>query len=150
MKIINKLINIYWLLFNFWLKFPQQVRFVLVGGYNTVISYALYALILWCTNEKSPQLALFFSFLISTVHNFFTHKIYVFNTKGNYLKEYPKCLFTWSTSYFFNTLLLAFFTKILNINPYLAQLFSATIVAINTYIWLKYFAFNRKSQEMKL
>ena len=150
MKIINKSINIYWLLFNFWLKFPQQVRFVLVGGYNTVISYALYALILWLTNEKSPQLALFFSFLISTVHNFFTHKIYVFNTKGNYLKEYPKCLFTWSTSYFFNTLLLAFFTKILNVNPYLAQLFSATIVAINTYIWLKYFAFNRKSQEMKL
>ena len=114
MKIINKIIQLYLIVFNFWMKFPQKIRFILVGGYNTVISYGIYALILWSINEKSPQLALFYSFIISSFHNFLTHKIYVFNTKGNYLKEYPKCFLTWSISYFFNTLLLAFFTKILN------------------------------------
>lgn len=141
MKIINLIIKIYNILFNFWMKFPQKIRFILVGGYNTVISYGLYALILWIINKSSPQFALFCSFIISSVHNFFTHKIYVFNTKGNYLKEYPKCLLTWSISYFLNVLLLIFFTKILTINPYLAQFFSVIIVSINSYILLKYFAF---------
>lgn len=146
MKIINKIIHLYLIVFNFWMKFPQKIRFILVGGYNTVISYGIYALILWSINEKSPQLALFYSFIISSFHNFLTHKIYVFNTKGNYLKEYPKCFLTWSISYFFNTLLLAFFTKILNINPYISQIFSVIIVSINTYLWLKYFAFHGKNK----
>lgn len=150
MKIINKIIQLYLIVFNFWMKFPQKIRFVLVGGYNTVISYGIYALILWSINEKSPQLALFYSFIISSFHNFLTHKIYVFNTKGNYLKEYPKCFLTWSISYFFNTLLLAFFTKILNINPYISQIFSVIIVSINTYLWLKYFAFHRKNKQNEI
>lgn len=148
MKIINKIIQLYLIVFNFWMKFPQKIRFVLVGGYNTVISYGIYALILWSINEKSPQLALFYSFIISSFHNFLTHKIYVFNTKGNYLKEYPKCFLTWSISYFFNTLLLAFFTKILNINPYISQIFSVIIVSINTYLWLKYFAFHKRNKQI--
>lgn len=145
MKIINKIIQLYLVIFNFWMKFPEKIRFVLVGGYNTVISYGLFSLILYFINGKSPQTALFFSFLISSVHNFFTHKIYVFNTRGNYLKEYPKCLCTWSVSYFFNTILLAIFTNILKINPYIGQLMSVVIVSINTYILLKYFAFKRKN-----
>lgn len=141
MKII---IELYKRLFNFWMKFPEKIRFILVGGYNAVISYILYALILWLTDERSPQLALFTSFIISTFHNFLTHKIYVFGTKGNYLKEYPKCLFSWSISYFLNSILLALFTNGFSINPYLAEFFAMALVAINTYLMLKFFAFKNK------
>lgn len=126
------------------MKFPEQIRFVLVGGYNALISYLLYAGILWFTNERSPQLALLISFLISTIHNFFTQKIYVFGTKGNYLKEYPKCFTTWSIGYFINMSLLALFTKIFNINPYLAEFFAMALTGVNTYIMLKYFAFRKQ------
>lgn len=141
---MKAIINLYFRLFNFWMRFPEKIRFILVGGYNAVISYLLYVLILWFTNEKSPQLALFTSFIVSTFHNFLTQKIYVFCTKGGYLREYIKCLTSWTISYVLNSMFLILFTAVFNINPYLAEFFAMAIVGVNTYLMLKFFAFKNK------
>lgn len=142
---MKKLIELYFILFRFWMRFPEKVRYVLVGGYNTVISYALYALFQYLWGH--PQLALFLSFLVSSVNSYWTQKIYVFATHGNYFNEYIRCLFSWGISYLLNTGLLAFFLW-LGLNPYLAQFIALALVTVNSYLMLKYIAFqNHKKQE---
>ena len=141
---MNKLIEWYKIVFRFWMRFPEKIRYLLVGGYNTVVSYALYAALLWYGRE--PQLALFLSFLISSVNSYLTQKYYVFNTPKVQSWEYLRCLMSWGISYVINAFLLKGLLMT-GMNPYLAQFIALAIVTINSYLMLKYLAFrNHKIQ----
>ncbi len=137
---MRKLIELYLKLFHIWMRFPEKLRYLLVGGYNTVVSYALYALFLYMSGNRYPQLALFASFLVSSVNSYWTQKIYVFGTKGNWKREYVRCLFSWGISYLMNMCLLQGFLW-LGLNPYVAQFIALALVTINSYLMLKYIAF---------
>ena len=139
---INKLIHLYQKIFQFWMRVPQKIRFLLVGGYNTVFSYALYALFIYMS--ISAQIALFLSFLFSSLNSYMTQKFYVFNTKGNYIKEYIKCLFTWFGSYIINAILLESLMHFGGLNAYLAEFIALVLITVYSYIALKYFAFKEK------
>ncbi len=138
---MKKLFLCYHLLFKHWMRLNQKIRFILVGGYNTCFSYALYALFVYL--GMNPHFSLMLSFFLSSFNSYFTQKFYVFNTKGHYISEYLKCLTTWAGSYFINMLLLILFLEILNFNPYLAEFFALVILTIYSFIALKYFAFTR-------
>ncbi len=141
---MKTLIDLYLRLFAFWMKFPEKIRYVLVGGYNTVISYLLYALFLWILDGLYEQIALFFSFIVSSLNSYWTQKIYVFNTRGNIKREYFKCLISWGISYALNVILLFLFVKMVGMNPYVGQFFALILVTINSYLMLKKFAFKVK------
>lgn len=139
---VKQLIQLYQKLFQFWMRFPQKIRFLLVGGYNTVFSYALYALFVYLTIPA--QMALFLSFLLSSVNSYATQKFYVFNTKGNYVKEYIKCLVTWFGSYIINAILLEGLMRLGGLNAYVAEFIALVLITVYSYIALKYFAFKEK------
>ena len=120
------------------MRFPEKLRYLLVGGYNTVVSYALYALYLWLGAD--PQVALFLSFLVSSLSSYWTQRIYVFNTRGNVGEEYIKCLIAWGISYGLNAALLSVFLW-MGLNPYVAQVVALILVTINSYLMLKHIAF---------
>lgn len=141
---MKKLIDLYLKLFAFWMRFPQKIRYLLVGGYNTVVSYALYALLLWIMDGAREQLALLGSFLISSINSFWTQKIFVFQGRGKVHQEYVKCLASWGVSYVMNVVLLALFVKGLHMNAYLGQFVALILVTINSYLMLKCFAFKEK------
>ena len=44
---IKPFIKLYLWAENIWFKLPQKLRFLLVGGFNTVFAYSILALILW-------------------------------------------------------------------------------------------------------
>ncbi len=145
---MKRLIDLYIKVFHFWMRFPEKVRFLLVGGYNTVFSYLIYALFLYMSNGTQPQIALALSFLLSSINSYLTQKIYVFNTRSNYISEYIRCLGTWSVGYLINTVLLWFFISYLEINPYVAQLLISIIISVNSYVLLKYFAFQKGKKDI--
>lgn len=137
---MKKLIELYLKVFHFWMRFNQKIRFLLVGGYNTVFSYVLYALFLYCF-ETQVQLSLFLSYALTSVHNYLTQKFFVFNTRGSYVKEYLKCVVVWALSYALNAALLGALTHVFEINPYAAQVLAQIVVIMFNYVFLKYFAF---------
>lgn len=132
-------------IYNFWIKIPEKIRFLLVGGYNTVVSYVLYMFLVYV--EMEPQVALFLSFIISSVNSYLTQKFFVFLTRGDYIKEYIKCLSTWIGGYVFNAILLFVFLDVCGINAYIAQLICLIILTLYSYCFLKYFAFRTKKQK---
>lgn len=141
---MQKLLQIYNLLFDFWLRFPETVRYLLVGGYNTVVSYFLYVLFVLYFGESYAQQCLFASFILSSFHSFFMQRTFVFLSGGNYKKEYLKCLLTWTIGYVFNALLLSFFTQQMALNAYVSEFLAIVIVTCLTYFLLKYFAFKKE------
>lgn len=72
----------------------QFGRYLLVGGFNTVFGYGLFALLNWLlTRVPYGYLwAMFFANLIAITVAFLAYKWFVFKTKGHYLREWLRCL----------------------------------------------------------
>ena len=128
-----------------WCKLPDKLRFLLVGGYNAAFSYVIFAIALWLLGQEHYQICVALQWIISSVFSFVNQKIFVFCTKGNWIKEYLKCCTTWVVSYFLNAVILELIVKYISKNVYVDQLVSILIVSIVTYVLFKYFAFKQKS-----
>lgn len=80
----------------------QFVRYLLVGGFNTIFGYSLFALLNWLfTDRLGPYSYMYASFLaglISITVAFLGYKWFVFRTKGNYLVEWLRCLGVYGSS----------------------------------------------------
>lgn len=130
-----------------WFNFPEKIRFLLVGGFNTVVSYLMFACFIFVLGETRYQLSLILAWILSSFISFSTQKIFVFQTKGNWCSEYVKCLLTWSVGYLINASTLELVIKKLHLNVYIGQAVSILLTTIITYILFKYFAFKGESHE---
>ena len=77
-------------------KHFQFIKFLMVGGYNTIFGYACFALLFFLFPQIHYLWITFFSNLIGTLNAFIAYKYIVFKTKGGHLREYMKiqfCLF---------------------------------------------------------
>ena len=131
-------------IYNYWLKLDDKIRFIFIGGVNAAVSYVIFAILILWLGEQHHQLCVTGQWVLSSVPSYLNQKFFVFNTKGNYVKEYLKCCSTWVVSYFFNVIILEVFVRFLIKNVYIAQLFSIVTVSVITYILFKYFAFKPK------
>lgn len=78
----------------------QFGRYLLVGGFNTVFGYGLFALLNWLLTRVpyGYLLATFFSNVIAITIAFLGYKWFVFRTKGHYLREWLRCLGVYGSS----------------------------------------------------
>lgn len=132
---------------NYWFNLSDKIRFLIIGGLNAGISYLIYFIVCLILGESFYQIALALAWAISSVISFTTQKFFVFNVKGNVVKQYLKCCTTWFFSYLINAFFLEMFVKQLKFNVYLAQIIATLLAAIFTYILFKKFAFKAKKAE---
>lgn len=79
--------------------FPEKIRFVLVGGFNTVASYILFV----CLNLFFPyRVTLIITYFLAVNLSIFTMRYYVFRSKGNLLEQYGKAGLTYLLMMFLN------------------------------------------------
>ena len=128
---------------DFWFNLPDQIRFLLVGGFNAGVSYLIFSVICLILGEEFYQWALAAAWVLSSVVSFTTHRLFVFNVEGNLFKQYCKCCTTWVFSYLINATLLEIFVQKLELNVYLAQIIATFTCAVFTYVLFKTFAFRR-------
>ena len=131
-------------LYNKWANISDKIRFLLVGGVNAAISYAIFVVCLFIIGKSHYQICVTLQWVLSSFISYYNQKTFVFMTKGNYVKEYLKCCSTWALSYFLNLIVLDLFVKYTKINVYISQFMSIFIVSVVTYVLFKYFAFKKK------
>lgn len=127
--------------FEKWYLIPDKIRFLFVGGCNAGFSYIIFTIALHFIGQENYQICVALQWLISSVFSFVNQKLFVFCTKGNWVKEYLKCCTTWVVSYVCNALILELVLKFVTKNIYVGQFFSILCAAVVTYILFKYFAF---------
>ena len=77
----------------------QLLRYVIVGIWNTAFGYGTFAALtalLYRYGKNSYLAAMLLSNLLSITVAFLGYKWFVFKTKGNYLKEWVRCLSVYS------------------------------------------------------
>ncbi len=83
----------------------QFLRYLCVGGFNTVFSYTTSAGVLFLLNHFVAQrylpLTVIASVVIATPISitvaYFGYKLFVFHTRGNYLREWLRCFAVYGT-----------------------------------------------------
>lgn len=115
------------------------LKFLLVGGINTIFAYCIYAL--FVTLGLPPGLALFFQYIIGVLWNFKTTGILVFKNHDNRL------VFKFILSYVFTFILNGILLKILLkfLNEYLAQLVLVLPVAMVSFCIFKFWVFKSEN-----
>ncbi len=133
-------------LYNKWCGIPDKIRFLLVGGYNAAFSYIVFAIAVFFIGKEHYQLCVALQWIISSVFSFVNQKIFVFCTKGNWIKEYLKCCTTWVVSYLCNAFILELIVRYITKNVYVGQIVSIFLASIVTYVLFKYFAFRHRDR----
>jgi len=157
------LIKAYKYLEDIWFRQNEKLRFILVGGFNTAVSFLIYYGFLYITDGKE-QISLLLMNLININISIATMRYYVFRSTGNFFKEYTKAFSSYIVLYFINMGLLAVFVSIVhisetlspdsilnnvpNLNKAVAQICCVCIITVITFFVHKYFSF-RKVNEKK-
>jgi putative flippase GtrA len=96
------LIKLYFWVENIWFRFPEKIRFLLVGGFNTVLAYSLLNALDWLfgrINEAyalgaSPEvvanIALIIQYIITINISVVTMRYYVFHSTGRHRTPYKR------------------------------------------------------------
>lgn len=152
------IVKSYQYLEDIWFGVNQKIRFLLVGGFNTLMSFLIYYAFLYITSGKE-QLSLLLMNLINVNISIITMRYYVFQSHGKFYKEYVKAFSSYTVLYFINMGLLAFFVSVIrvkeslpedcllyeipNLNKAVAQLCCICIITVITFFVHKYFSFRK-------
>lgn len=124
-------------------KYRQLAKFIIIGAVNTLVSVLFFVFFIKLLGENVYQLCLFLSWLVSSFSSFTLQKIFVFQTKGNWLKEYAKCLISWAIGYGINAVSLAVIIHLLEYHVIIAEIIALILTIISTFLLFKFFAFKR-------
>ncbi len=141
------MIKLYKWLEQIWFQIPEKVRFILVGGFNTVVAYALFSL-LYHYLDNFYMFAVVLQYIVTVQLSVLTMRYYVFRSKGPFVKEYLKAISVYIWILFFNMGWLFVFIDGLQVNGYISQALYIIVSTIMTYLFHKHFSF-KKQKEIK-
>ncbi len=135
----------------------QFVRYILVGGFNTVFGYSDFALLTWSfrgLGSYSYMYAAVLANFIAITAAFLGYKWFVFRTRGNYLIEWIRCFGVYGTSALIGLAGLPILVPILRHvlhrpeqAPYIAGALLMIVTVLFSFFGHKNFSFRQKQIE---
>ena len=127
----------------------ERVRFVLVGGVNTLVGYGLFALFQFTLGGSIGYLgSLVAAYAIATVIAFSLHRRFTFRVRsGRRLVDFARYAGVTVISLLLNAGILALFVEVAHWNPYVAQAVSLVTTTIVSYFGHKFFSFRRGERD---
>lgn len=134
----------------------QFFRYLLVGVWNTGFGYAMFVLFTYLFSRRWPEYGYIPGGILSSVFAitvaFFGYKLFVFKTKGNYLREWLRCMAVYGSSIAIGTLVLPCIvylirhaTVIDRKAPYVGAALMTGFNAIYNFLGHKKFSFRERS-----
>lgn len=130
----------------------ERVRFVIVGGVNTIVQFGLFAI--FDQGDRSPVRylgSLYGSYAIAVVIAFFLHRRFTFRATGNGrpVIDFLRFASVYVVSLAINTALLPLLVEAAHLAPLVAQAIATVITVLLSYFGHKYFSFHRRTPRPK-
>jgi putative flippase GtrA len=131
---------------------PSQFgRYLLVGTWNTLFGYSTFALFTAVLNPVVPHSYIWASLLSSLLNitvAYLGYKWFVFKTKGNYLREWIRCVAVYSGGIIVGLIALPVLVLLIRRNtrffteaPYIAGALLTVLVVVYSFLGHKKFSF---------
>lgn len=123
----------------------ERVRFVIIGGVNTVVAYALFVLF-ELTLGGRYFLSLFLAYAIATLLAFVLHRRFTFGVTGrdSILLDFVRFESVYVLMFLLNAALLPLFIEVMGWSSLLAQALIVVITTVVSYLGHKFFSFRRR------
>jgi len=143
------------------------VPYLCVGAFNTLFGYTTFALINFALRRKSVPASYLFAVVISTFINvtvaYMGYKLFVFKTKGNYIREWSAAMGVSWSAFLPAMILLPILVRIFNpilpshmslfshsmdqkeLAPYVANAFLTAVAVVYTFMGHKYITFRHRN-----
>jgi putative flippase GtrA len=131
----------------------QVLRYLLTGAWNTLFGYgtfALFTMLLAPLGRQSYILAVVPSTMINITVAFLGYKWFVFKTKGNYLREWVRCVGVYGSSMALSMVLLPIFVFVIRHRfgyetqaPYIAGALLGGLTVIFSFFGHKHISFRQ-------
>jgi len=127
-----------------WDRHRQKILYVLVGGWNTLIQYAVFSLCWYFFSDDLPaEVILLVSYLIGSVNGFLCFRYIVFKPVRHPLLEYLRFQVIYIPLLLLNMVVLPLLLKYSALNAYAIQGIWVVFVVAAGYLGNKYFTFGR-------
>lgn len=128
---------------NMWRRF-MALRFLIVGGWNFVIGYAVFAGLWWAFRDVWPDWTIVaVSNVIGITNSFVTHRWLTFRSTGVWWREYLRFYAVYGFQALLNVLLIWIFVTKLGFNGYGVQFLIVLLLTVLSYWQHKNFSFRR-------
>jgi putative flippase GtrA len=134
----------------------QFGRYLIVGVGNTIFGYGTYAGLTAMLTGRVPfayMVASILSSFLNITFSFLTYKWFIFKTKGNYLREWSRCVVVYGGTYALavallpvSVFLVRHFTSAAESAPYVAGALQMTLLATLGFLGHKTFSFAPKRE----
>lgn len=123
----------------------QKFKFLFVGGLNTAFSF-LFSIAIYEVSKTYFHILLIGLLInIFTISfSYITYKIFVFKSKGNWLREYLRCYAVYLKIAIINILLTWILVEFCGITFWVSQIMLIVSTAVLSYYGHKYFTFVKR------
>ena len=132
----------------------QRIRFLIVGGINTVLGYGIFVLLEYLIagrfGDFSYMLALVIQYSISIILAFILHRRFVFQVQGRLWLDFGRFVLTNLVGFGLNAALLPLLVQFAGLHPRVAQAVALLLVTVVSYLGHKYFSFRRGEAAVKV
>ena len=126
------------------LLLSDRLRYLLAGGWNTLFGYGIGVGFLYAFHGRlnAAEIGIACNVLGISM-SFLTYKLFVFRTKGNWIKEYLRCYLVYGGAGLIGTGLLWLFVDFVHLAYWLAQALVIILTVIVSYFGHAKFTFLR-------
>lgn len=133
----------------------QFIRYLLVGGFNTLFGFCVFALLNWLFRNFG-SFAYMYAWLLANViaitAAFLAYKWFVFKTRGNYLIEWLRCFGVYGSGLLFGAVALPITVTVLrrvmqraDLAPFVGAALLTSVTVILSFLGHSKFSFRRES-----
>jgi putative flippase GtrA len=128
-------------------SFPEQIRFLIVGGLNTFVGFGTFALFQFLSNGALHEvIVLLLAHTAASNSAFILQRKVVFRVSGRVLLDYIRFQSVYVVPLGINAIALPVLVRVGDVNVYLAQFLLTVVSALISYVGHKYFSFKRETE----
>jgi putative flippase GtrA len=123
-------------------RYREQLLYIVVGGWNTVFGYGVWALLQALLRSYVHYLLILaLSYPVSTLNAYVCYRYLVFRSHGNPRTEFPRFSLVYVITMVANLALLPVLLRVLPFNVYISQALFAVVVVACSYVGHRFFSF---------
>jgi putative flippase GtrA len=126
----------------FYFRRREQLLYLVVGGWNTVFGYGVWALMQYLLGDYLHYLVIVvLAWPIAVLNAYLGYRFIVFRSRGSVLKEFPRFSLVYLATLVVNLALLPIALSVLPFNIYVIQALFTVVVVVASYLSHKYYSF---------
>jgi putative flippase GtrA len=131
----------------FYIRRREQLLYLLVGGWNTVFGYGVWALLQYLLgNHLHYLIVVILSWPFAVLNAYLGYRYIVFRSRGPVARELPRFSLVYLATLLVNLALLPIALRVSPFNIYVVQALFTGVVVICSYLAHRYYSFGGKLQ----